>query len=70
MTDNDIRDFYNYMDTLEKEGKEFKGQVNELQLQKNNCESLNKDLSSLAATSSFSAVILFVLLVYVVFKKK
>ena len=60
----------NYIEILEKENKEFKKQINELQLQKNKCEHLNNNLSSLAVTSSISSISLFILLFYVIFNKK
>ena len=60
----------NYIEILEKENKEFKKQINELQLQKNKCEHLNNNLSSLAVTSITSSISLFILLFYVIFNKK
>lgn len=60
----------NYIEILENENKEFKRQINELQVQKNKCESLNNNLSSLAVTSSTSAISLFILLMYVLMRKR
>lgn len=60
----------NYIEILEKENKEFKKQINELQLQKNKCEHLNNNLSSLVVKSSISSISLFILLFYVIFNKK
>ena len=60
----------NYIETLENENKEFKRQVNEIQVQKNKCEHLNSNLNSLAVTSSISAISLFILLIYVLMRKR
>lgn len=60
----------NYVEILEKENKEFKRQVNEIQVQKNKCESLNNNLNSLVVTSSISAISLFILLIYVLMRKR
>lgn len=60
----------NYVSILENENKEFKRQVNELQIQKNKCEHLNNNLNSLAVTGSTSAISLFMLLIYVLMIKK
>lgn len=67
---NNNNDLNNYVEILEKENKEFKRQINELQVQKNKCEHLNSNLNSLAITSSVSAISLFVMLVYIVSSKK
>lgn len=58
-----------YIETLEDENNGFKNQINKIQLQKNECEHLNNNLSSLALTSSISAISLFVLLIYVIKRK-
>lgn len=60
----------NYISILENENKEFKRQINELQIQKNKCEHLNNNLSSLAVTSSISAISLFILLICVLMIKR
>lgn len=60
----------NYISILENENKEFKRQINELQIQKNKCEHLNSNLNSLTVTSSTSAISLFILLIYVLMIKK
>lgn len=60
----------NYIEILEKENKEFKKQINELQVQKDRCEHLNSNLNSLTVTSSTSAISLFILLIYVLMIKK
>lgn len=60
----------NYVEILENENKEFKRQINELQIQKDRCENLNNNLSSLAISSSISAISLFILLIYVLIIKK
>ncbi len=59
----------NYVSILENENKEFKRQVNELQIQKNKCEHLNSNLNSVVITSSTSAISLFILLIYVIIRK-
>lgn len=60
----------NYVEILENENKEFKKQINELQVQKSKCEHINSNLNSLAILSSMSAISLFILLIYVVMRKK
>lgn len=60
----------NYIEILESENKEFKKQVNELQIQKDKCENLNSKLNSLAKTSSVSSVILFILVVHLVLLRR
>lgn len=60
----------NYIEILENENKEFKNQINELQVQKNKCKNLNNNLGSLAVTSSISAISLFILLMYVLMRKR
>lgn len=60
----------NYVSILENENKEFKRQVNELQIQKNKCEHLNSNLNSLIVTSSTLAISLFMLLIYVLMIKR
>lgn len=67
---NNNNDLNNYVEILEKENKEFKRQINELQIQKNKCEHLNSNLNSLATTSSISAISLFILLIYVLMIKR
>lgn len=59
----------NYVEILENENKEFKSQINKIQLQKNKCESLNNNLSLLAISSSMSTISLFMLLIYVIKRK-
>lgn len=60
----------NYISILENENKEFKKQINKLQIQKNKCEHLNSNLNSLTITSSTLAISLFILLIYVLMIKK
>lgn len=60
----------NYINILENENKEFKKQINKLQIQKNKCEHLNSNLNSLAVTGSTSAISLFMLLIYVLMTKR
>lgn len=67
---NNNNDLNNYVEILENENKEFKRQINELQVQKNKCEHLNSNLNSLAITSSISAISLFILLIYVLMIKR
>ena len=53
----------NYVEILENENKEFKRQINELQIQKDRCEYLN--LNSLAIIiCGITAVSLFIFLIY------
>lgn len=59
----------NYVEILENENKEFKRQINELQIQKDRCEYLN--LNSLAIIiCGITAVSLFIFLIYVLMIKK
>lgn len=59
----------NYISILENENKEFKNQINKIQIQKNRCENLNNNLNSLTITSSTLAISLFILLIYVLVKR-
>lgn len=59
----------NYVEILENENKEFKRQINELQIQKDRCEYLN--LNSLAIIiCGITAFSLFIFLIYVLMIKK
>lgn len=59
----------NYVEILENENKEFKKQINELQIQKDRCEHLN--LSSLAIIiCGITVISLFIFLIYVLMTKR